>query len=309
MIAVSSLVSYDVYRKYFNPDCTGKQLLTVSRLTVLGYGLFSGFLAWFLDGVDVNLGWVYNFMGIIIGSAVVPVSYCILWDRCTGFAAILGAWSGMFGAIFTWLAIASTECDENTGQLVDGIFGDEGIGQKVFVECDRKISVYTLGQLEAQLGGNLVAIGLSAIVCTIVSVWQTTRGGEKKFDWQKLREGIKLIEDAQVHGGNPDEMSEVYLDKAGKWISKYGLGYTFVLIIVWPVVCIPLGVFDKSIYCIWAAVAFVWGWTASIIIIALPIIENWTTIYGSARLVLGFEALPTTEVVEAKEVEVEAEKA
>jgi hypothetical protein len=35
---------------------------------------------------------------------------------------------------------------------------------------------------------------------------------------------------------------------------------------------------SKSLYTIWASIAFVWGYMAAIIIIALPIIESWSTI-------------------------------
>ena len=62
-IAVASLAAYDIYRKYINPECTGAQLLKVSRLVVVGYGVVCGLFGYFLYGVGVGLGWVYCFMG------------------------------------------------------------------------------------------------------------------------------------------------------------------------------------------------------------------------------------------------------
>ena len=44
-IAVSSLVSYDIYREYINPDATGKQILFVSRVVIVGFGLIMGAFA------------------------------------------------------------------------------------------------------------------------------------------------------------------------------------------------------------------------------------------------------------------------
>jgi len=41
-IAVSSLVAYDIYREYINPEATGKQILFVSRVVIVAYGLFMG---------------------------------------------------------------------------------------------------------------------------------------------------------------------------------------------------------------------------------------------------------------------------
>lgn len=41
-IAVSSLVAYDIYREYINPEATGKQILFVSRVTIVVFGIFMG---------------------------------------------------------------------------------------------------------------------------------------------------------------------------------------------------------------------------------------------------------------------------
>jgi urea-proton symporter len=59
LIAVSSLISYDIYRTYINPKATGKQIITVSRFGILGFGLFMGVLAIVLFEIGLNLGWVY----------------------------------------------------------------------------------------------------------------------------------------------------------------------------------------------------------------------------------------------------------
>merc|ERR1719223_1496469 len=69
-IAVSSLVSYDIYREYINPEATGKQILLVSRVVIVVFGLVMGGLSIVLFELKLNLGWVYLFMGICIGSAV-----------------------------------------------------------------------------------------------------------------------------------------------------------------------------------------------------------------------------------------------
>lgn len=41
-IAVSSLIAYDIYREYFNPEATGKQILWVSRIVIVCFGIFMG---------------------------------------------------------------------------------------------------------------------------------------------------------------------------------------------------------------------------------------------------------------------------
>ena len=45
-------------------------------------------------------------MGIIIGSAVVPVSLAILWSKLTGLAAMIGSIVGTGCGIISWLLAA-----------------------------------------------------------------------------------------------------------------------------------------------------------------------------------------------------------
>jgi Na+/proline symporter len=105
-IAVASLFAYDVYRDYFNKKATGKQLVFVSRLMVCIYGVVSGALAVILLKLNLSLGWVYLFMGVIIGSAVLPIAFCITWKNCSAAGAISGAVLGFIAALISWLVSA-----------------------------------------------------------------------------------------------------------------------------------------------------------------------------------------------------------
>jgi urea-proton symporter len=46
---VSSLIAYDVYRRYFNPDAEGEQILSVSRFVIVIFGFFMGTFAILLE--------------------------------------------------------------------------------------------------------------------------------------------------------------------------------------------------------------------------------------------------------------------
>jgi hypothetical protein len=43
---------------------------------------------------------------------------------------------------------------------------------------------------------------------------------------------------------------------------------------------VPLGAFGKSSFQAWAALSLMWGWTAGLVIIVLPIYESWDGIIG-----------------------------
>merc|ERR1719253_468645 len=131
-IAVSSLIAYDIYREYFNPEAIGKQILMVSRIVIVAFGIFMGLFSILLKVIGLNLGWVYLFMGICIGSAVIPLWNMMTWDKASGKGAVIAAWSGLCLAVAGWLIGAKIQSDE--------------------------ISVATLGTNEVMLSGNLIAI-------------------------------------------------------------------------------------------------------------------------------------------------------
>jgi len=56
-IAVSSLVAYDIYREYINPEATGDKILFISRVVIVVFGLIMGALAILLQTIGLNLGW------------------------------------------------------------------------------------------------------------------------------------------------------------------------------------------------------------------------------------------------------------
>jgi len=260
-IAVSSLVAYDIYREYINPKATGADILRVSRITIFAYGIIQGALAALLQNLGIGIGWMYNFMGIMIGSAVWPVAMLVLDNRVSAAGAISGAVVGNIGSVIAWIVVAAAE---NDGMVCGGN------------NCVENGKVDTLGTLKPQLSGCLTAILLSAIVCTIVSFAKP-----QNFDWKIFNEKIKLIDDdggSATSSAVPDwEMSEEFLNSAKAWIIKWGGGVSCFLIVVWPLATLPLGVFPKAVWNLWVAVAFMWGWAAAIMIIGLPLYENRKT--------------------------------
>ncbi|KAI8795166.1 urea-proton symporter DUR3, partial [Biomphalaria glabrata] len=55
-----------------------------------------------------SLGWVYLFMGILVGSAVIPITLAMFWERLTSGAMMAGSIGGAAMAISVWLGVAST---------------------------------------------------------------------------------------------------------------------------------------------------------------------------------------------------------
>jgi len=242
-IAVSSLVAYDIYREYWNPEATGAQILYVSRVVVVGFGLVMGALSIALHAMGLNLGWVYLFMGIVIGSAVAPLWNLMTWKKASGTGAVIAAWAGLVLALITWFVAAKLQSDE--------------------------ISVASLGTNEVMLSGNLVAILSSAFIHYVYS----RCFDNQEYDFSELDQHISLVEDDQ-RGLTEEEKDPHALRRAERWITRRGYVLTLILIFVWPLLSVPAGVFTQSYFAFWVLVAIAWGFGAALVITVLPLVES-----------------------------------
>ena len=135
------------------------------------YGIIQGCLAALLQNLGIGIGWMYNFMGIMIGSAVWPIAMLVLDSRVSATGAMAGAIVGNLGSVLAWVVVAATE---NDGTVCGG------------KNCEED----TLGTLKPQLAGNLTALLLSALVCSVVSFCKP-----QNFDWKEFSTKITLIDD------------------------------------------------------------------------------------------------------------------
>jgi Na+/proline symporter len=94
LIAVSKIISYDLYKTYINIKATDVQILKVTRIAILCFGLFMGLLGIILSTFGVTLEFVYLFMGIAIGGAAAPIYFCLNWDKASAKGAIAGVIAG-----------------------------------------------------------------------------------------------------------------------------------------------------------------------------------------------------------------------
>ena len=204
-----------------------------------------GGLAVILLSLGLSLGFVYLAMGILIGSAVIPIALTILWKRTNRVAATLGAIIGLFVAVGTWMAVAVSLPD----------FGGE-------------LNLASLGHNYSMLFGNIAGILTGGAVTLIGSLAAKTT-----FDWKELKERITLVELTEAEAAQVTENEET-LKKAFKFSLKGGGIMTLVLIIGWPMPLIASGlVFDIMAYSVWVGISIVWVSIASFFIIFLPIIE------------------------------------
>lgn len=182
-------------------------------------------------------------MGIVIGSAVIPLWNLMTWSKASGTGAVVAAWSGLILALTGWIVAA---------QIQSGT-----------------ITVSSLGTNEVMLSGNLIAILSSGLIHYVYSKFIDPQD----YDFSELNSKLTLVED--VTGGlTAEEQDATMLRRAERWITRRGYILTFILIIVWPLLSVPAGVFTKTYFSFWVLVAIAWGFGAAIVITLLPLIES-----------------------------------
>ena len=259
LIAVSSLITYDVYRTYKNPAATGKQLLKVSRTVIVIFGLGMGVLAGILLGMGLSLGFVYLAMGILIGSAVIPIALTITWSKTTRAGAVAGALIGVMLSLLTWTSVAASEAN--------------GV-----------VDIASLGGAFPMLYGNVVAILSSGLICVVISLAQN-----KKYDWNDMNPKMQIVEADMTESVKAEiakaEQDEATLKKAYQFSLKGGGILTIVCVVIWPLPLYFSGyVFDQAFYGLWVGIAMVWVSIASFCIIGIPI---WEARGGFAKVASG----------------------
>lgn len=167
LIAVSSLLTFDVYQRYIRPTASPSSLIFVSHIMICVFGLTMAVFACIWNAAGVDLGWLFLVMGLLIGGAVFPAAFAITWRGQTAAGAITGAVGGLIVGIAAWLAVAKV------------YFGE--------------ITISSTGTEYATLAGNLGAVASGLILTVAVSLIKP-----QNFDWAITRsinaEAVMVVE-------------------------------------------------------------------------------------------------------------------
>ncbi len=253
LISVSSLVTYDIYRTYVKPSSTGRGLMRISRLSIVLFGMGMGLLALLLLQVGVSLQYVYLAMGILIGSAVVPVALAVVWKKTSKVAATAGALIGLACGVASWFG---------TAYMLSG-----------------EVSVRSTSQDIPLLVGNVVSILVGAAIVLIGSSIRP-----EYFDFSLMKQKIVTV-DGRIKGLFEKE-NEEYLKKSSKFGYKIAIALTLVLVVAWPMPLYLSGyVFSQTTYFMWVGIAVAWAAIAAGVIVFMPLIESRAGISRALQMI------------------------
>ncbi|ORY09164.1 Sodium:solute symporter family-domain-containing protein [Clohesyomyces aquaticus] len=106
VIAVSSIISFDMYRTYGNRNATDADVIRWSHYRVIFFALFASAFSTMLHYVGVDLGWTLYMLGVLTCPGIFPTTFTILWRRQSKAAATISPLLGMATGIGVWLGSA-----------------------------------------------------------------------------------------------------------------------------------------------------------------------------------------------------------
>ena len=156
LIAVSSLLTFDVYKTYIKPHASPKEIIFWAHANVAIFGLTMAVFACIWNVIGVDLGWLFLVMGLLIGGAVFPTAFAVTWKGQSRAGAIAGSLGGLSAGLTAWLLVAKIHYGE--------------------------ITLASTGSNYPTLAGNLAAMMTGLVVSVTVSLAKP-----QNFDWEITR--------------------------------------------------------------------------------------------------------------------------
>ena len=114
LIAVSSLLTFDIYKTYFRPNAPSAKLVQISHWGIIIYAVVLAAFCCILNAAGLSLTWLLTVLGIIVGGGSVPVGLVLLWDKMSTVAAVGAPWIGLCCGLVAWFITTSRRSGEIT---------------------------------------------------------------------------------------------------------------------------------------------------------------------------------------------------
>ncbi|KAF2806136.1 SSS family solute:Na+ symporter [Mytilinidion resinicola] len=286
LIAVSSIISFDVYGTYINKSPTDKQLIRWSHIGVVGCSIFISSFATALHKGDVDLNWTIYMLGIVVCPGTFPTCFTLLWRGQSKVAAIISPIIGMLCGFAVWFGTA--------------------------FEMYSEITITSTGKTLPCMYGCLTSFFVPLPITLAISLWRP-----QNFDWDTfLTIGRVQSEHSIGRKFNREEYFSLervrYMKRASRNAALWGAATFVGQVLLWPLPMYGLKtIMSKGLFTAWVVVALLWLWVALIIANFLPLIDGGAVqIWAILKIIAGKQkrddsgtSTPSEVVVEAVHVE------
>ncbi|KAK7729229.1 urea permease [Diaporthe eres] len=325
LIAVSSLITFDLYKTYIKPTASSDELVRMSHYGIIIFSVILASFCCILNAVSINLTWVLTVLGVIVGGASIPVGLILLWEPMSSVAALISPWVGTALGLVAWFVVTKLRSGsisvETTGDVTNAVAGN------VTSCCTGVIMAFVLSYLSpskwgsAEANGDLLAkIRLDKILQGIptnsapdAAVVDKNAGS----DLEKAVKGPIVPEEANSNQPASDPAPETVVPtgnaivdfleasysqpmdaqearKATRLAYGFNIAYWTVAMILVPFAFFGTEwEFTRAGFVGWCVVSFIWVWFSALICIMWPMWESretmWAIVKGIFRDARGTE--------------------
>ncbi|CAG7960760.1 unnamed protein product [Penicillium salamii] len=284
LIAVSSLLTFDVYKTYYRPDTDSQTLVKVSHWGIALYALVLAVFCCILNAAGISLTWVLTVLGVIVGGAALPVGMILLWEPMSTVAAICAPWIGFICGVTVWFVTAykrsGTIDVSSTGDTTNALAGNlASFGTGLFMAFVLSYAFPKKCQPPPTAIAGVVVIESSPDILHD----EADKAGTEKSTLPLADESpaprnelIDYLESNEVEPMDP------VLAKKGARIAWVANGIFF----FGAVVLVPFTLFgseyiySRPFFTGWVVVAFIWIWISVLICVVWPVMESLGALRG-----------------------------
>ncbi|KAI1103865.1 sodium/proline symporter [Jackrogersella minutella] len=264
MIAISSIISFDIYGTYFNKKATDKQLITWSHIGVVVTTIVIPTLATAFNKGGVNMTWLLYMVGNITNPGCIPTVFALLWKGQTKAAAVISPIAGVCCSLSVWLGTAYTYYGE--------------------------ISVASTGGTMPCLFGCVTAFFVPLPVTLFVSFLRPS-----SFDWlvfQKQIHKVRQLEQAEPEAHQQaaqdwltPEMKQ-YVKRMSRWAAFWTVFTLLGHVFLWPLAMYGAKiVFSKTLFTAWIVICLIYLWLTLMVANFYPLYDGgarkiWIVVRG-----------------------------
>ncbi|KAG7104308.1 urea active transporter 1 like protein [Verticillium longisporum] len=265
VIAVSSIISFDIYRQYINKAATDRDVIRWSHIGVVFFGLFSACFSTILHYGKVDLGWTLYMLGVLTCPGIFPTTFAILWKKQSTVAAVVSPILGLFTGLAVWLGTAQA------------LFGE--------------ISVASTGQAAPCTWGTTASALSPALYSVVISLVKPAN-----FNWADFRnEKLTLDGTAQNVEESDYQTNKAQLKRWGRLSAYWSLATFLGHWVLWPLPMYAAKyVFSESFFVAWLVLAIIWVWITMFVAGFFPIIDGRKQILDVIQTLRGRSKKPET---------------
>ncbi|KAG2419993.1 hypothetical protein HFD88_004790 [Aspergillus terreus] len=292
LIAVSSLLTFDVYKTYFRPHADSATLVRVSHWGIVIFALVLAAFCCILNAVGLSLTWLLTVLGVIVGGASLPVGLILLWDRMSTVAAIASPWIGLACGIICWFITTwkrSGEISvEETGDGTNAVAGNlasfgVGIISAVTLSLLFPKKHISTDPTHMERSNRILGIAVEPEKNETVDLPSKEGKESAPTDINEVaesptREGaappknevVEFLESKQI-----EPMDPVLVKKAERIAWTANAIFILVAVILVPFTLFGTRyVYNQKFFTGWVVVSLMWIWASVLICVVYPVVES-----------------------------------